>query len=60
MSSGFDDEDDAVSYQLLRNRERRQVFLWDYEEEYSERVINERSRMVHWMIEVSQFPIVSN
>ncbi|OWM70489.1 cyclin-SDS isoform X2 [Punica granatum] len=53
MSFGFDDED-AVSYLMLRNRERRQVILWNYDDEYSECVIDQRSRMVHWMIEKSR------
>ncbi|XP_056166071.1 cyclin-SDS-like [Syzygium oleosum] len=53
VNHGCGDEEDAESYQLLRNRERREVFLRNYVEEYGEPVLKERTRMVHWIIEQS-------
>ncbi|KAL3751147.1 hypothetical protein ACJRO7_012031 [Eucalyptus globulus] len=53
VNHGCGDEEDAESYQLLRNRERREVFLRNYVEEYGEPVLKERTRMVHWIIEHS-------
>ncbi|XP_057443216.1 cyclin-SDS [Lotus japonicus] len=55
----FEDSDDEDSYQLLRKRERKQVFLWNYAEaylsatEFGELVLQQRSQMVHWIIEQS-------
>lgn len=55
----FEDEDDEGSYQMLRERERRQVYLRDYVEdycsttEYGGLLLQERSHMIHWIIEVS-------
>ncbi|KAF8040089.1 hypothetical protein BT93_B2342 [Corymbia citriodora subsp. variegata] len=53
VNHGCGDEEDAECYQLLRNRERREVFLRNYVEEYGEAVLKERTRMVHWIIEQS-------
>ncbi|XP_050234106.1 cyclin-SDS [Mercurialis annua] len=53
----FKNEDDEDSYQRLRERERRQLFLHDYVEvyrsttEYGELVSQQRLLMVHWIIE---------
>jgi len=49
--------DDEESYQMLRKRERRQVFMWNYGEKYFSatdfaEVFQQRSRMVHWIVEV--------
>lgn len=55
----FEDGVHEESYQMLRNRERRQVYLHDYGEEYctttdyGELVIQQRLHMAHWIIEVS-------
>lgn len=55
----FDDEEDEESYQRFRERERRQKFLYDYAEEYFSStdygylIREQRSQMVHWIIEVS-------
>ena len=54
----FDDLDDEESYRMLRERERRQVLLWNYAEKYfsstefGDLVIQQRSQMVHWIVEV--------
>ncbi|KAK4759296.1 hypothetical protein SAY87_022427 [Trapa incisa] len=53
-SLGFDVEEDAMSYLILRNRERRQVLIWSSSEERGASVIDQRSRMVHWMIQQSR------
>ncbi|XP_061371830.1 cyclin-SDS [Gastrolobium bilobum] len=53
----LEDLDDEDSYQMLRKRERRQVFLWNYAERYfsttdiGELVLQQRSQMVHWIVE---------
>ncbi|XP_027361398.1 cyclin-SDS [Abrus precatorius] len=55
----FQDSDDEESYQMLRKRERRHVFLWNYGEryfsttEFGEIVLQQREQMVHWMVEQS-------
>ncbi|XP_045803379.1 cyclin-SDS [Trifolium pratense] len=57
--SKFEDLDDEDSYQMLRKRERRQVFMWNYAERYfsttkfTDLVFQQRSKMVHWIIEQS-------
>ncbi|PNY15225.1 cyclin-sds-like protein [Trifolium pratense] len=57
--SKFEDLDDEDSYQMLRKRERRQVFIWNYAERYfsttkfTDLVFQQRSKMVHWIIEQS-------
>ncbi|XP_030550903.1 cyclin-SDS-like [Rhodamnia argentea] len=53
VNLGYGDEEDAESYRLLRNRERKEVFLRNYVEEYGEPVNKDRTRMVHWIIEQS-------
>lgn len=45
-----------ISYELLRRRERRQVYLRNYGQEFGETVLELRSVMVHWIIEVSISP----
>ncbi|OMO72460.1 hypothetical protein COLO4_27611 [Corchorus olitorius] len=53
----FDDEDDEESYKRLRERERRQVYLRDYAEEYrfttdyGDLIVQQRSKMVRWIVE---------
>ncbi|KAM7487797.1 hypothetical protein LguiB_025281 [Lonicera macranthoides] len=55
----FEDVVHEESYQMLRNRERRQVYLHDYAEEYctttdyGKLVIQQRLHMAHWIIEQS-------
>jgi hypothetical protein len=55
----FEDEEHEESYQALRDRERRQVFLHNYAEEYcstteyGDLVLQQRSQMVNWIAEVS-------
>lgn len=55
----FEDEDDEGSYQMLRKRERMRVYLHDYAEEYcstteyGDLVLEQRSHMIHWIVEVS-------
>ncbi|KAK2998782.1 hypothetical protein RJ639_024346 [Escallonia herrerae] len=57
MAKRMEDEEDEESYQMTRTRERRQVYVHDYAEEYSSTtgygnlVIQQRLQMVHWMIE---------
>ncbi|KEH40656.1 carboxy-terminal domain cyclin [Medicago truncatula] len=56
--SRFEDIDDEESYQMLRKRERRQAFMWNYGERYFSatdfaEVFQQRSRMVHWIVEHS-------
>ncbi|KAK3011602.1 hypothetical protein RJ639_011009 [Escallonia herrerae] len=59
MAKRMEDEEDEESYQMTRTRERRQVYVHDYAEEYSSStgygnlVIQQRLQMVHWMIEQS-------
>ncbi|KAK2976176.1 hypothetical protein RJ640_012462 [Escallonia rubra] len=59
MAKRMEDEEDEESYQMTRTRERRQVYVHDYAEEYSSTtgygnlVIQQRLQMVHWMIEQS-------
>ncbi|KAK7308840.1 hypothetical protein RJT34_05114 [Clitoria ternatea] len=53
----FDDSEDEDSYQMLRKRERRQVFVLNYSEryfsttEFGEMVLQQRAQMVHWIVE---------
>ncbi|KZV19547.1 cyclin-SDS [Dorcoceras hygrometricum] len=53
---GLEDEDEE-SYKIIRKRERRQVYLRDYAEEYCSAteygnlVIQQRQQMVHWIVE---------
>ncbi|XP_022775720.1 cyclin-SDS [Durio zibethinus] len=53
----FEDEEDEESYKSLRERERRQVFLRDYAEEYrfttdyGDLILRQRSFMVRWIVE---------
>ncbi|XP_020970402.1 cyclin-SDS [Arachis ipaensis] len=57
----FDDLDEEESYLMLRERERKQVLLWNYTDsyfsttEFGDLVIQQRSQMVHWIVEVSFF-----
>lgn len=59
----FEDEDDEGSYQMLRKRERAKVYLHDYTDEYCSKteygslVLQQRSYMIHWIVEVSLFCI---
>ncbi|XP_073137965.1 cyclin-SDS [Henckelia pumila] len=51
------EEEDEESYKIIRNRERRQMYLRDYAEEYCSTtdygnlVIQQRQQMVHWIVE---------
>ncbi|KAJ0094918.1 hypothetical protein Patl1_15593 [Pistacia atlantica] len=53
----FVNEEDEESYQRIRERERRQVFLYDYPDEYlstteyGDLIVQQRSQMVHWIVE---------
>ncbi|KAI4357484.1 hypothetical protein L6164_001431 [Bauhinia variegata] len=53
----FEDGDDEESYKMLRKRERRQMFLCNYDEKYfsttkhGELVLQQRLLMVHWIVE---------
>ncbi|KAL4279537.1 hypothetical protein GQ457_03G011050 [Hibiscus cannabinus] len=53
----FEDEEDEESYKRLRERERRQVFLRDYAEEYrlttdhGDLILQQRSFMIRWIVE---------
>ncbi|PRQ41018.1 putative cyclin [Rosa chinensis] len=55
----FGDDEVEESYQMLRNRERLKVFLRDYTEDYSSTteygglILQQRSYMVRWIIEIS-------
>ncbi|KAI4379100.1 hypothetical protein MLD38_005437 [Melastoma candidum] len=40
-----------INYEFLRGRERRQIYLRNYGEEFGENVLELRSVMVHWIIE---------
>ncbi|KAK9051209.1 hypothetical protein SSX86_027837 [Deinandra increscens subsp. villosa] len=54
-----EDEEHEESYQMMKKRERRQVYLHDYAEEYcgmteyGDLVVQQRLHMVHWIIEQS-------
>ncbi|GER37179.1 cyclin, partial [Striga asiatica] len=54
---GLEDEQDKESYRMMWRRERRQEYVHDYAEEYSigtaygDLVIQQRLRMVQWIIE---------
>ncbi|XP_073286557.1 cyclin-SDS-like isoform X2 [Primulina huaijiensis] len=53
---GLEDDDEEI-YKIIRKRERRQVYLRDYAEEYCSTtdygnlVIQQRQRMVRWIVE---------
>ncbi|MED6120908.1 hypothetical protein PIB30_025233 [Stylosanthes scabra] len=55
----FDDLAEEESYVMLRERERKQVLLWNYTDsyfsttEFGNLVIQQRSQMVQWIIEQS-------
>ncbi|XP_028078795.1 cyclin-SDS [Camellia sinensis] len=55
----FEDDEHERSYQMFRDRERRQVYVHDYTAEYcsttehGELVIQQRLHMVHWIVEQS-------
>ncbi|CAN4090457.1 unnamed protein product [Withania somnifera] len=48
---------DEESYKMIRNRERRQLYLHDYAEEYcsttdyGDLIVQQRLQMVHWILE---------
>ncbi|KAJ0683158.1 putative cyclin domain-containing protein [Helianthus annuus] len=54
-----EDEEHEESYQMMKVRERRQVYLHDYAEEYcgmtecGDLVVQQRLQMVHWIMEQS-------
>lgn len=59
----FEDEEDEESYKLLRNRERRQVFLHNNPYNMStffstkdcrDLVLQQRSYMIDWIVEVNR------
>nr|KJB50434.1 hypothetical protein B456_008G170700 [Gossypium raimondii] len=53
----FENEEDEESYKRLRDRERRQVYLHDYAEEYrfmtdyGDLILQQRSFMIRWIVE---------
>ena len=55
---GLEEEEDEESYRMIRKRERRQVYLHDYAEEYcsttnyGDLIIQQRLEMVHWIVGV--------
>ncbi|WMV22996.1 hypothetical protein MTR67_016381 [Solanum verrucosum] len=55
--TGLEDEEDEESYRMIRNRERRQLYLHDYAEEYcsttdyGDLIVQQRLQMVHWILE---------
>ncbi|KAJ8562874.1 hypothetical protein K7X08_031326 [Anisodus acutangulus] len=55
--TGLEDEEDEESYKMIRNRERRQLYLHDYAEEYcsttdyGDLIVQQRLHMVHWILE---------
>lgn len=61
----FEDEEDEETYKRLRERERRQVFLRDYAEEYrlttdyGDLILQQRSFIVRWIVEVSQLIVMA-
>ncbi|KAL3502092.1 hypothetical protein ACH5RR_036541 [Cinchona calisaya] len=56
---GLEEEEDEESYKMFRRRERKQVYLHDYAEEYcsnthyGDLIIQQRLQMVHWIVEQS-------
>ncbi|XP_076890021.1 uncharacterized protein LOC143540973 [Bidens hawaiensis] len=54
-----EDEEHEESYQMMKRRERRQVYLHDYAEEYcvmkeyGDLAVHQRLQMVHWIMEQS-------
>lgn len=54
----FEEEEDEESYDIIRNRERREVVLFDFGEEYSSAtdygdfIHQQRLVMINWMVEV--------
>ncbi|KAL4009947.1 hypothetical protein IC575_030858 [Cucumis melo] len=55
----FEELDDEEAYRMFRNRERRQLIIHDYIEEYrsttdyGDLILQQRSNMVQWIVEVS-------
>ncbi|OIT05545.1 PREDICTED: cyclin-SDS-like [Nicotiana attenuata] len=55
FTEGWDEEDEE-SYLMIRKRERRQLYLHDYAEEYcsttdyGELIVQQRLHMVHWIL----------
>ncbi|MCD7466576.1 hypothetical protein HAX54_003411 [Datura stramonium] len=55
--TGLEDKEDEESYRMIRNRERRQLYLHDYAEEYcsttdyGDLIVQQRLQMVHWILE---------
>ena len=55
----FEELDDEEAYRMFRNRERRQLIICDYIEEYrsttdyGDFILQQRSNMVQWIVEVS-------
>ncbi|XP_040939038.1 cyclin-SDS isoform X1 [Gossypium hirsutum] len=53
----FENEEDEESYKRLRDRERQQVYLHDYAEEYrfmtdyGDLILQQRSFMIRWIVE---------
>ncbi|XP_023512093.1 cyclin-SDS-like [Cucurbita pepo subsp. pepo] len=56
----FEELDNEEAYRMIRNRERRQLIIRDYEEEYrsstdyGDLILQERSNMVQWIVERSR------
>ncbi|KAG8382681.1 hypothetical protein BUALT_Bualt05G0102800 [Buddleja alternifolia] len=54
---GLENEEDEESYRMMRKRERRQVYVHDFGEEYcnttdyGDLIIEQRLHMVHWIVE---------
>ncbi|XP_076931981.1 cyclin-SDS-like [Bidens hawaiensis] len=54
-----EEEEHEESYQMLKKRERRQVYLHNYAEEYrvmkeyGDLIVQQRSKMVHWIMKQS-------
>lgn len=59
MKQGLEEEEDEESYRMIRKRERRQLYLHDYAEEYcsttdyGDLIVQQRLQMVRWILEVS-------
>ncbi|XP_060186610.1 cyclin-SDS [Lycium barbarum] len=55
--TGLENEEDEESYRMIRNREKRQLYLHDYAEEYcstthyGDLIVQQRLQMVHWILE---------
>ncbi|XP_038891483.1 cyclin-SDS [Benincasa hispida] len=56
----FEELDDEQAYRMIRNRERRQLIIRDYIEEYrsttdyGDLILQQRSNMIQWMVERSR------